>query len=59
MLEFIYHQFADSSQRASLVEEFYGPQYSVLKVRFVHYLYYDCFMQEILAQNCTFNCILN
>jgi len=31
VLEFIYHQFADSSQRSSLIEEFYGPQYTVFK----------------------------
>eukprot|EP00794_Sanderia_malayensis_P008276 gene8276-9160_t len=31
ILDYIYQQFADSSQRASLVEEFYGPHYSVFK----------------------------
>eukprot|EP00112_Aurelia_sp_Birch-Aquarium-sp1_P011297 Seg2376.2 transcript_id=Seg2376.2/GoldUCD/mRNA.D3Y31 product="Pumilio 3" protein_id=Seg2376.2/GoldUCD/D3Y31 len=31
VLEYIYHQFADASQRASLIEEFYGPQYAVFK----------------------------
>ncbi|XP_065069916.1 pumilio homolog 3-like [Rhopilema esculentum] len=31
VLEFIYHQFADSGERSSLIEEFYGPQYAVFK----------------------------
>lgn len=39
VLEFIYHQFADSTQRASLIEDFYGPQYAVFKVFFLDLQY--------------------
>lgn len=45
VLEYIYHQYADSSQRASLVEEFYGPKYSVFKAAIGRNLE-DIFLKE-------------